>query len=876
MNKKALAITVAVIAFSLSFTSLAYADVNKHSFFDFKSFFQMVGKAIQKIPFFINKLTMRNSCEIAGGKCRVMCLEDEYENVSLSPTCSRALGARKPLKCCFKKQPEGYLQVATTKKQYFVGEQVKLTDPPFSSKNFFSLLRYIIPHHTSKPKNEIKKKNLRLKEIQKKRDYETTVFLPEVSVSAGPDIITYVNQTTKFVGKAKALDDDIVKIEWDFDGDGIWDWSSVREAIATHIYKRPGIYYAKIRAFNIKGIFDTDITKVTVKKGRGKQQFIPEIKIKPKKLPVRKGDGIINRYAIMINGGKEQRFWDDVVFTYETLINNFSFTPENIYLLNYNGKNPEGNNPFNMIDFPATKESLDQVFNELSAKIDKDDLLFVWITDHGGGYCGPENRYYGFSYVTPEVGGDEKDYLEKDFKLRSLYVGGYWGGNVGLNTWKVFWRGSYYYRVKFVSHFDNLTLENGSTISDNDIFIEKIIDYLLGDYNRNGRIEEGEVFDFDGDGILPYDEFTGHFDEGDWGNPDIVEEYFRCPYTNPHAIDCICDINLDNIVDIDINYSDLDHLVSDGKDIDNQGLFDGVDINGDGDMDDWVSIDEFVKLLATPQSSHRLYDDELAAYLDSIDPGVTIIFLQPCFSGGFIEDLSKPSRIIMSATTEEDFSRGNIFVRGFTAALRGEDFSSIPLNADSDDNGKVSMVEAFNYAAEHDGFEIPQYDDNGDKISHTFPIPSGGDGYLGIKTYLLPILPKSLLNNTGDVPIKGYLVMKVKKRKEKCVSEKECLRYGGICLTNQRSRCPAGCLCALWQDEATIVNDLITNHLRTIPPKSYLALDAIWIRHGGWQANNEGTFKVYAALVDSEGNVIETKQGKLEDSYEFKVLSRLA
>ena len=130
MNKKVLAITIAVIAFSLSFTSLGYADVNKHSFFDFKSFFQMVGKAIWKIPSFLNKLVMRNSCEIAGGKCRVMCLEDEYENVSLSPTCSRVLGARKPLKCCFKKQPEGYLQVATTKKQYFVGEQVNLTDPP--------------------------------------------------------------------------------------------------------------------------------------------------------------------------------------------------------------------------------------------------------------------------------------------------------------------------------------------------------------------------------------------------------------------------------------------------------------------------------------------------------------------------------------------------------------------------------------------------------------------------------------------------------------------------------------------------------------------------------------------------------------------------
>ena len=74
-----------------------------------------------------------------------------------------------------------------------------------------------------------------------------------------------------------------------------------------------------------------------------------------------------------------------------------------------------------------------------------------------------------------------------------------------------------------------------------------------------------------------------------------------------------------------------------------------------------------------------------------------------------------------------------------------------------------------------------------------------------------------------------------------------------------------------WQDKAIIVNDLPANNLRTIPGYSYLALDTIWAQAGGWFANETGSYRVYAALLDEEGKVIETKQGKLENSYEFKV-----
>ena len=61
------------------------------------------------------------------------------------------------------------------------------------------------------------------------------------------------------------------------------------------------------------------------------------------------------------------------------------------------------------------------------------------------------------------------------------------------------------------------------------------------------------------------------------------------------------------------------------------------------------------------------------------------------------------------------------------------------------------MLEAFNYAAANDYYdEIPQYDDNADGVSHTDPVPNGGDGLLGSDTYLRsPANPD--FNNNGIV-----------------------------------------------------------------------------------------------------------------------------
>jgi hypothetical protein len=592
--------------------------------------------------------------------------------------------------------------------------------------------------------------------------------------NGGQDMVTYVTEKTLFRGHGSSVDDYIVKYEWDFNGDGQYDWESTETGLSYYSYDAAGVFDAVFRITDSHGNFSSDTVKVYVEYGNGKQKFLE------KKTTIKKGeqdpleqnifmtseaiqsaavgDGIAERYVVMINGASESRFWDDVTFMYATLIDDYRFDPESIYLFNYNGTDPSGANPGNMIDYPAQMTFIDNVFNGLGSIMDNDDELFVWITGHGRGYNGTESEYYGYLDGNASIDqGDEQDYLESEFKLRSLYTGGNYASNHGMDVWKVFYKyyasGNYrIWRHKYVSYFTSVYFENkNKERSDSDVFIEKLVDYLEGDYNRNGIIETnaGEVYDYDGDGVPPYEPSNDSFDEDDWGSIDYYDDDVTHINTQvPGDSYIIFDADLDNHLDIDINY-DIHNLEVDGTDLDNQGLFDGIDINNDGDMDDWVSIDELIQIYGD-----KLSDDELAVFLDGINAGVISIFAEPCFSGGFIEDLSSPNRVISTASTEETLSYGNIFVTNFTSAFHGANPSGTPVNADYDGNGLISMLEAFNYAALNGYYnEIPQYDDNGDGISNPYPVPGGGDGDLGANVYLDPSESPAIVDAGPDITI---------------------------------------------------------------------------------------------------------------------------
>lgn len=586
---------------------------------------------------------------------------------------------------------------------------------------------------------------------QRKISQSETITMPvEVNhppaAFAGRDFITYVDLLTEFRGYGSSAGDEIVYYEWDFDGDGVYDFRSDKTGTVSFVYNSAGTYQAALKVYDSQRNAAIDTTQVIVKPGTGKQEYIAAPRVETVRTPsvTALKDGIVQRYAVMINGAYETRYWDDVTFMYATLTDDYHLPPDHIYLLNYDGTNPAGINPDNMIDDPAWLANIDAVFTSLATIIDGDDELFVWVTDHGRGYCGPKLQAYGylngFASVDPD---DEQDVLEKDFKLRSLMTGGdlaYPYYNHGMNEIKVYilqtGTSSYYLkRNKYVSTFTEINFESSGVLSDQDVYIEKLVDYLLGDTNRDGYVDttQGEVFDYDEDGAQPFYPRTGFFDEDDWGGWDYYVDDFN--YINsgfPGDSYIIFDQNFDNHLDIDIN-PDPDHLVVDGTDLDNQGLFDGIDVNQDGDMEDWVSIDEMVNLAI----GSDMLDDDLAVFLNRIDASVITIFMEQCFSGGFIEDLSGSNRVIAAATEEDTVSWGNVFVEYFTEALHWATRSGSPVDADKDHNGHISMMEAFNYAAERDyTWEIPQYDDNGDNIGSPYPIPQGGDGSLGARTYL--------------------------------------------------------------------------------------------------------------------------------------------
>ncbi|MDH4241015.1 MAG: hypothetical protein OEW48_15760, partial [Phycisphaerae bacterium] len=447
---------------------------------------------------------------------------------------------------------------------------------------------------------------------------------------------------------------------------------------------------------------------------------------------------------------------------YDMLTDGYGFSPNDIYLLNYNGKDPTGGNPNGMIDYSATLTNLQTVFNALANRVDEDDEVFIWITDHGRGYSGPTYQYYGYLDGRASVDpGDEEDYPESEFKLRSICTYGDYYCNHGLDVWKVCkryysGRGYNFYRNKYVSKLNNVYIENeGGKVSDDDIYIEHLVDYALGDANQDGYINtaEGEVFDYDGDGNPPYNHTTGEFDEDDWGEIDKLEDNYNNMNTqlpeDGRPFQLFDEGNQGRLC-IDLGYTGGEPEV-DGCDEDNAGLFDWMDVNQDGDSDDMVSVDEVICLYAG-----NLYDDDMAELVNLLSAARITIVAEPCFSGGIVEDLTSPNRVICTATIEESVSWGNTFIRGFVAALHWQNEYGSHVDADKNGNGYVSMLEAFNYAAGNDYLsEIPQYDDNGDGLSHTDPVPDGGDGTLGCTTYLTDVLVGNV-DGDNDVDFGDY------------------------------------------------------------------------------------------------------------------------
>lgn len=107
---------------------------------------------------------------------------------------------------------------------------------------------------------------------------------------------------------------------------------------------------------------------------------------------------------------------------------------------------------------------------------------------------------------------------------------------------------------------------------------------------------------------------------------------------------------------------------------------------------------------------------DLDAWLDPLESRRVVVVNAASASGGFLAPLSAPGRVVVTATRSAGEAEATRFGGHFVAALRGE--------ADTDKDGRVTVLEAFEYArrevarefaeAGHLPTEHALIDDNGD------------------------------------------------------------------------------------------------------------------------------------------------------------------
>jgi hypothetical protein len=82
--------------------------------------------------------------------------------------------------------------------------------------------------------------------------------------NAGGDLAVQVGETCYYTGGAADADGTIVKYEWDFDGDGVYDWSSDTSCLTTHVFNTAGSYTSVLRVTDNDGATDIDVCFVDV------------------------------------------------------------------------------------------------------------------------------------------------------------------------------------------------------------------------------------------------------------------------------------------------------------------------------------------------------------------------------------------------------------------------------------------------------------------------------------------------------------------------------------------------------------------------------------------------------------------------------------
>jgi uncharacterized repeat protein (TIGR01451 family) len=127
-----------------------------------------------------------------------------------------------------------------------------LAGPPSHIQNHAEVTGYVDIEGLSKP-------------VYASTDYPTLIIKPPVACFTVSDDNPQVCQTITFNASCSYDPDGwIVKYEWDWEGDGIYDFGAGNDPIATHHYPQYGVYYPKLRVTDNDNLTNETMRRVVV------------------------------------------------------------------------------------------------------------------------------------------------------------------------------------------------------------------------------------------------------------------------------------------------------------------------------------------------------------------------------------------------------------------------------------------------------------------------------------------------------------------------------------------------------------------------------------------------------------------------------------
>ena len=92
---------------------------------------------------------------------------------------------------------------------------------------------------------------------------ELWIYVSPVAI-AGQDSTGTPGVPLQFSGAATDEDGTVILYEWDFDGDGIFEWSSTENGRELNIYNNEGTYTATLRVTDNDRFTGTDTVEITI------------------------------------------------------------------------------------------------------------------------------------------------------------------------------------------------------------------------------------------------------------------------------------------------------------------------------------------------------------------------------------------------------------------------------------------------------------------------------------------------------------------------------------------------------------------------------------------------------------------------------------